>query len=80
MRGVAREAPAGSLTHVCTHDWNIMLVRETYLGVRHEEQGWAEFLDGPVLVLHNGECRLTWRDRTTAMPLFAPASDRAHTA
>jgi len=80
MRGVAREAPAGSLTLVCTHDWNIMLVRETYLGVRHEEHGWAEFLDGPLLVLHDGECHLTWRDRAIPMPLFAPASDRAHTA
>ena len=26
-----------------------------YLGVRHEEHGWAEFLDG-LLVLHDGEC------------------------
>lgn len=72
IRLAAAEAPPGSLTLVCTHDWNIMLVRETYLGVRHEEEGWAGFLDGPVVVLHGGECRLAWRDRVTPMPSPAP--------
>jgi len=69
IRGLAASAPPGSLTLVCTHDWNIMLVRETYLGVRHEDHGWADYLDGPVVALHDGECRLTWRDHAVAMPV-----------
>jgi len=29
-----------------THDWNILTLRELMLGVRHEEAGWLDFLDG----------------------------------
>lgn len=31
-----------------THDWNILALREWLLGVRHEEAGWIDFLDGLV--------------------------------
>lgn len=31
-----------------SHDINIMAVREACLGLRHEEAGWLEFLDGVV--------------------------------
>lgn len=29
-----------------THDWNILALREWMVGVRHEEAGWIDFLDG----------------------------------
>jgi len=29
-----------------THDWNLLVLREWNLGLRHEEAGWIEFLDG----------------------------------
>lgn len=29
-----------------SHDWNIMVMRELLVGVRHEEVGWLGFLDG----------------------------------
>jgi len=29
-----------------THDWNLLVLREWNLGLRHEEEGWIEFLDG----------------------------------
>jgi hypothetical protein len=29
-----------------THDWNLLVLRELHLGLRHEEIGWVEFLDG----------------------------------
>jgi len=40
-------APAGGRLdlHV-SHDWNVIILRELMLGVRHEETGWLEFLDG----------------------------------
>lgn len=42
------EEPAGSRRldlHV-THDWNVIILRDLMLGVRHEEAGWLGFLDG----------------------------------
>ena len=35
-----------------SHDWNIMVMRELLVGVRHEEVGWLGFLDG--LTFHRG--------------------------
>lgn len=34
------------LAVLVSHDWNLMLVREHYFGVRHEDAGWIDFLDG----------------------------------
>lgn len=28
-----------------SHDWNLLTVREEFLGIRHEDAGWPEFLD-----------------------------------
>lgn len=39
------EQPAALDLHV-SHDWNIILLREYCVGVRHEEAGWLTFLDG----------------------------------
>ena len=54
--------------YVCvTHDWNVMLVREYYLKIRHEEAGWLDFLDGIVsyreqerVVMCYGESRVVF--------------------
>lgn len=34
------------LAVLVSHDWNLMLVREHVFGIRHEEAGWIDFLDG----------------------------------
>jgi len=34
------------LAILVSHDWNLMLVREHFFGVRHEDAGWIDFLDG----------------------------------
>lgn len=34
------------LAVLVSHDWNLMLVREHFFGVRHEDAGWIDFLDG----------------------------------
>lgn len=39
-----------------SHDWNIIVLREYLLGVRHEDTGWLDFLDG--LCFSNTEERL----------------------
>ncbi len=38
-----------------SHDWNIMVMRELLVGVRHEERGWLGFLDG--LAFHRSSPR-----------------------
>lgn len=41
-----------------THDWNIALVREEFLGVKHEEFGWPGYLDGVAVELRDDLVRL----------------------
>lgn len=40
------DAGGPRLAVLVSHDWNLMLVREHYFGVRHEDAGWIDFLDG----------------------------------
>jgi hypothetical protein len=42
------QAPASMDVHV-THDWNLMVLREGIFGIRYEEVGWPDYLDGVVL-------------------------------
>lgn len=37
---------AATLDLHISHDWNIIMLREHLVGVRHEEAGWLTFLDG----------------------------------
>ena len=39
-------AEPGTLDLHVSHDWNIILLREYFVGVRHEDAGWLTFLDG----------------------------------
>ncbi|MBK8980686.1 MAG: histidine phosphatase family protein [Planctomycetes bacterium] len=34
------------LAVLVSHDWNLMLVREHVFGIRHEDAGWIDYLDG----------------------------------
>ncbi len=54
-----------TLTLMITHDWNILLLREIYLRLPHEEVGWADFLDGPVIAIEPEYLTLRWRDAST---------------
>ncbi len=46
-----------------THDWNIALVREEFLQVRHEEFGWPGYLDGVCLTDDDDAVELAVGDR-----------------
>jgi hypothetical protein len=50
VRQVLGDSPAGSLHLLVTHDWNILAVREELLGLRPEDVGWVDYLDGVVFV------------------------------
>jgi hypothetical protein len=51
----APQAPASIDVHV-THDWNLMVLREGIFGIRYEEVGWPDYLDG--IVFHEAEGRI----------------------
>ncbi len=62
-----------------SHDWNILVLRELLVGVRHEDAGWLNFLDGVAFAPAPGGLRAIYRDRATFAPLpwrLTPASDR----
>ena len=47
-----------------SHDWNIIVLRERVCGVRHEEAGWLNFLDGVVFSpAADGWLRAVYRER-----------------
>ena len=47
-----------------SHDWNIMVLRELLLGVRHEDAGWLAYLDGVAFEPRPGALRAVYRDRS----------------
>ena len=61
VRGELERTPPGHLTLLVSHDWNVMLLRERYLGVRHDDAGWLAYLDGVVLTPGARGLELCWR-------------------
>ncbi|MFT3781990.1 MAG: histidine phosphatase family protein [Nibricoccus sp.] len=45
-----------------THDWNILILRELMLGLRHEETGWMTFLDGLAFSVIGNEMEVVYRN------------------
>jgi len=60
--------PGPTLHVYVSHDWNILAVRDLYLGVKHEEEGWPLYLDGLIFTLNHGEITLRWKARTVTLP------------
>ena len=42
-----------------THDWNLYLVKEIFLGLKHEDAGAVEYLEGVVLYANNNDFFIT---------------------
>lgn len=57
-----------------SHDWNIIILRELLVGVRHEEAAWLNFLDGVVFSREQASLRAIYRDRsvTVSLPWSGP--------
>lgn len=68
LRRLAENAAAyagpGSLTILVTHDWEILTLREAFLGARHEEVGWVDYLDGLALAREGDTTHFRWREFT----------------
>jgi hypothetical protein len=52
-----------------THDWNILILRELLLDLRHEEMGWLAFLDGLAFAMHAGQLEVVYLDHRRRQPL-----------
>jgi broad specificity phosphatase PhoE len=65
IHDIIRQASPETLTVIVSHDWNIMLVRETFLGIRHEQAGWAGYLDGPVISNIDNKLQINWRSNSS---------------
>jgi broad specificity phosphatase PhoE len=46
-----------------SHDWNVIVLRELLLGVRHEEAGWLTFLDGVAFAAEAARLHAFYRER-----------------
>lgn len=41
--------------NICiSHDWNLFLIKEYFLGLRHEENGYIQYLEGVIIYKKNG--------------------------
>lgn len=50
-----------------SHDWNVIVLRELLLGVRHEDAGWLTFLDGVAFCAERGRLRAVYRERSAVV-------------
>lgn len=55
------KSATGSFVNV-THDWNILILREFYFGLRHEDIGPPDFLDGMAACMIGGRLHLFYHD------------------
>jgi hypothetical protein len=66
------------LAVLVSHDWNLMLVREHYFGVRHEEAGWIDFLDGVAIRRAMGGFAVGYRRCVVHVPAAEAARGSRH--
>lgn len=63
VRAQLAGAAPGTLDLHVSHDWNIIILREHLVGVRHEEAGWLTFLDGVAFRSAGRGVRAVYRER-----------------
>ncbi len=72
LRKLAEPAAAGRRLDLhISHDWNVMVLRELLLGLRHEAAGWLTFLDGLVFTQCGSQLEVVYHDhrRTQRHPV-----------
>ncbi len=50
-----------------THDWNLMILREHYFGLRHEDLGLPDFLDGMIFYVTGRKAMLMYHGEERAV-------------
>jgi broad specificity phosphatase PhoE len=72
LKAILGEAGICKAEDVCilvTHDWNIALIREEFLGLTHEKGGWPGYLDGVVVSVEDGVATVEAHGRRGAVDL-----------
>jgi broad specificity phosphatase PhoE len=59
-------AEPGEIRLLVSHDWNVMLLRDRLMNLRHQEVGWLDFLDG-VVFTRDREISLRWDDELSSL-------------
>lgn len=59
---LASAPPEPALHLHFSHDWNILLIRERFLGITHEDRGMPPFLDGLIAYRDGQELVVRYRD------------------
>jgi broad specificity phosphatase PhoE len=59
--GVLRGAVPRTVLVLVTHDWNVLLVRESVLRLKFEDIGWIDYLDGLLFVPVSEGLEISWR-------------------
>ncbi|MFA5313113.1 MAG: hypothetical protein WC375_07360, partial [Methanomassiliicoccales archaeon] len=55
-----------------SHDWDIMLIRETVMGIRHEDEGWLRCLNGMVFHPNGRGYEAVYADKRKAFDIDGP--------
>jgi broad specificity phosphatase PhoE len=71
VAGVMGAAAPGTLFVLVTHDWNVLLVRESVLALRFEDVGWIDYLDGLLIVPAAEGLEVSWREHRRLVPVAA---------
>jgi broad specificity phosphatase PhoE len=74
VAGMLEGAAAGTRLVLVTHDWNVLLVRESVLGLRYEDAGWIDYLDGLLVVPTPDGLAISWREHRRCVPIPAPVA------
>jgi broad specificity phosphatase PhoE len=74
VSGVLDENAPGTILVMVTHDWNVLLVRESVLGLRFEEVGWIDYLDGLVVAPAAPGLAVSWREHRRHVPVPVSAA------
>jgi broad specificity phosphatase PhoE len=69
LLAVLRAPGARGLWLGVSHDWNLLLLREGYLGLRHEAAGWPDYLEGLAAWLDDGRLVLCRGERLVRLGL-----------
>ncbi len=69
LRLIGEQLKQGKSVINITHDWNIMVMREYYFNMRHEEIGEPDFLDGFLAYKENNSILLTYHGHSKKIPV-----------
>lgn len=70
LRGLIKQLQSSKTNCVnITHDWNIVLLKEYFFGLQHEQDGMPEYLDGMYAYIENEIVNLFYKNKQTLISI-----------